>query len=142
LVPGKTAAAHRFLLSMCDRLAHGVLPSMLSETGGPAVYQGADVSLWFVNAVHHYLRYTGDQEAVRHRLLDAVLQVIQAYRHGTSLGIRADHDGLLETHEPGTPTTWMDAQVQDWVVTPRAGKPVEINALWYNAVRIAADLAA
>jgi predicted glycogen debranching enzyme len=116
---------------------------MLSETGGPAVYQGADVSLWFVNAVHHYLRYVPDvPELVRHRLLDSVLQIIDAYRHGTSLGIRADQDGLIETHQPGAPTTWMDAQVQDWVVTPRSGKPVEINALWYNAVRIAADFAA
>ncbi len=141
LVPGKFAAAKSFLHSMVDQLAGGLLPSALSETGGPAIYKGADVSLWFVNAVHQYLRYTGDEEAVRHRLFDAVLQVIHAYRHGTSLGIRTDADSLLETHQPGAPTTWMDAQVSDWVVTPRAGKPVEINALWYNAVRIAADLA-
>ena len=141
LVPGKFIAARGFLLSMCDRLIDGLLPSWLSEVGGPAEYQGADVSLWFINAVHHYLRYTGDEETIRHRLFDAVLHIINAYRHGTGLGIAADARGLLHTHQPGSPTTWMDAQVDGWVVTPRNGKPVEINALWYNAVRIAADLA-
>jgi predicted glycogen debranching enzyme len=140
LVPGKLAAAQRFLLSMCDRLADGVLPSMLSETAGPAIYRGADTSLWFINAVHQFDRYGGDHETIRHRLLDVVLQIVHAYRHGTSLGIHADEEGLIETRQPGTATTWMDAQVQDWVVTPRSGKPVEINALWYNAVCIAADL--
>ena len=141
LVPGKFAAARGFLLAMCDRMVDGVLPSCLSEHGGPADYNGADVSLWFVNAVHQYLRYTHDEQTLGDRLFDACMQVISAYRHGTSLGIAADHDGLISTHAAGTATTWMDAQVQDWVVTPRAGKPVEINALWYNAVRIAADLA-
>jgi glycogen debranching enzyme len=70
-----------------------------------------------------------------------VLQVVEHYRRGTRLGISADGDGLLKTHAPATPTTWMDAKVGDWVITPRQGRPVELNALWYNAVCVAADLA-
>jgi predicted glycogen debranching enzyme len=141
LVPGKFSAGRGLLLSLLDRFADGLLPSSLSETGGDAVYQGADVSLWFVNAVHQYLRYSGDEETIRGPLLDAVLRVVTSYRLGTKLGIRTDAQGLLQSHQPGAPTSWMDAQASDWVVTPRSGRPVELNALWYNAVRIAADLA-
>jgi predicted glycogen debranching enzyme len=140
LVPRKFAAAKTFLLGMVDRLVDGVLPSAFSETGGPAVYNGVDTSLWFVNAVHQYLQYTGDNETVQKPLLDAVRQIIHWYRQGTTLGILADVDGLLETNQPGVPTTWMNAQADGWVVTPRSGKAVEVNALWYNAVRIAAEL--
>ncbi len=140
LVPGKFDAARGFLLSLIPQISDGLLPSNLSEIGGAPVYHGADVSLWFVNAVWQYLQYSGDEDAVRHHLLDAVMQIIAAYRKGAKLGIRPDAEGLLSTREPGVPTTWMDAQVNDWVVTPRCGKPVELNALWYNAVRIAADL--
>jgi len=128
------------LLGMIYRLAEGLLPSEFSESTGKSIYHGVDPSLWFVNAVYQYLRYTGDIETVRQPLLDAVLQIIHRYRSGTTLGIRADVDGLLETDQPGVPTTWMNAQADGWVVTPRSGKAVEINALWYNAVRIAAEL--
>jgi glycogen debranching enzyme len=74
-------------------------------------------------------------------LFDALLQVIEQYRRGTRLGISVDDGGLLKTHAPAAATTWMDAKVGDWVITPRQGRPVEINALWYNAVSIAAELA-
>jgi predicted glycogen debranching enzyme len=140
LVPRKFSAARTFLLGMIDRLVEGLLPSEYSESTGKGIYHGVDPSLWFVNAVYQYLRYTGDIETVRQPLLDAVLQIIHWYRSGTRLGIRADVDGLLETDQPGVPTTWMNAQADGWVVTPRTGKAVEINALWYNAVRIAAEL--
>ena len=141
LVPGKFSAGRGLLLSLLNHLSDGLLPSSLSETGGDAVYEGADVSLWFINAVNQYLRYTGDEETVRGQLLDAVMRIITAYRLGTKLGIRADALGLLQSTQPGVPTSWMDAQTNGWVVTPRSGRPVELNALWYNAVRIAADLA-
>ncbi len=141
LVPGKFCAGKGLLLSLVNHLSDGLLPSNLSETGGDAVYQGADVSLWFINAVNQYLRYSNDEETIRTHLLDAVLRIISAYRRGTKLGIRTDADGLLQSHQPGLPTSWMDAQTVDWVVTPRTGRPVELNALWYNAVKIAADLA-
>jgi predicted glycogen debranching enzyme len=141
LVPGKFSAARGLLLSMADHLVDGLLPSSLAEDGGPAVFNGADVSLWFVNAVHEYLRYTADEETVRNKLMEAVQQIINCYRRGTSLGIRADADGLLETRQAGLATTWMNIRLGERLVTPRAGRPVEVNALWYNAVRIAAKLA-
>ncbi len=140
LIPKKFTAARTFLLGMIERLVDGLLPSELSEASGTGIYKGVDPSLWFINAVYQYLRYTGDAETVRHPLLDAVMQIIQWYRSGTTLGIRADVDGLLETDQPGVPTTWMNAQADGWVVTPRSGKAVEINALWYNAICIAAEL--
>jgi predicted glycogen debranching enzyme len=140
LVTGKFTDGRTFLLGMTGRLVEGVLPSEFPEKGGQPVYNGVDSSLWFVNAVYQYLQYTGDTETVRQHLLDSVMQVIHWYREGTTLGIRADVDGLLETNQPGVPTTWMNAQADGWVVTPRTGKAVEINALWYNAVRVAAEL--
>lgn len=140
LIPQKLAAARAFLLGMIERMVDGVLPSEISESSGTGIYHGVDPSLWFVNAVYQYLRYTGDTETVRQPLLDAVLQIIHWYRSGTTLGIHADVDGLLETDQPGVPTTWMNAQADGWVVTPRSGKAVEVNALWYNALRITAEL--
>ncbi len=140
LIPGKFAQARSFLLGMIERMIDGVLPTELAEATGKGIYSGVDPSLWFVNAVYQYLRYTQDAATVRQPLLDAVLQVIHWYRSGTTLGINADVDGLLETDQPGVPTTWMNAQADGWVVTPRSGKAVEINALWYNAVCIAAEL--
>jgi len=140
LVPRRFADARTYLVGMLDRLVEGVLPSAFAENGGPALYHGVDTSLWYVNAIYQYLQYTGDIDTVRQFLLDGVLQIIHWYNEGTTLGIHAEVDGLLETNQPGVPTTWMNAQADGWVVTPRGGKAVEINALWYNAVRIAAEL--
>jgi predicted glycogen debranching enzyme len=140
LISGKFAEARSFLLGMVERLVDGVLPSDLTEATGKGIYFGVDPSLWFINSVYQYLRYTQDAATVQQPLLDAVLQIIHWYRSGTTLGIGADVDGLLETDQPGVPTTWMNAQADGWVVTPRSGKAVEINALWYNAVCIASEL--
>lgn len=137
LVPSHYDAARSLLESTALLIDSGVLPSELPEDGGKPVYQGADVSLWFVQAVHQYFTYTGDEATVR-QLLDVLDQVIDCYRRGTRLGIAADADGLISTSDD-LPTTWMDARLIDWVVTPRRGRPVEINALWHNALRIAAD---
>jgi predicted glycogen debranching enzyme len=139
LVTKNFAGAKTLLQSLASKLDHGLLPSGLPEDGGAPVYRGADISLWFVNALWQYLRYTGDEETVS-RLLDAAAEIVTEYRHGTKLGIATDADGLLKTHAAGIGTTWMDAKVADWVVTPRAGRPVELNALWYNAVCIAGEL--
>jgi len=140
LIPRKFTEARTYLIGMLDHLVEGVLPSAFAESGGRALYQGVDTSLWYVNAVYQYLQYTGDTQTVRQKLLDGVLQIIHWYREGTTLGIHAGVDGLLETNQPGVPTTWMNAQADGWVVTPRHGKAVEVNALWYNAMRIAAEL--
>src|SRR5205814_5472923 len=86
-------------------------------------------------------RAGSESDFVPRRLLDVTLQIIEHYRRGGDLGIAADHDGLIATHAPGSGTSWMDAKVGDWVITPRAGRPVELNALWYSAMRITAELA-
>ncbi len=140
LVTGKFAAGRDLLVRVAGQLEDGLLPSALNELGGRPQYHGVDPSLWFINAVHNYLRYTGDADGVRGTLFDAVLSILHWYRHGTALGIRTDVDGLLATNQPGVPTTWMDAMADGWVVTPRGGKAVEVNALWHNALAAAADL--
>ena len=139
LVSGRFPEAKSLLTGLASKLRNGLLPSQFPEDGSPPVYHGADISLWFINALWHYLRYTGD-EATGKNLLDVALQIIDAYRHGADLGVAADAEGLLASRAPSIPTTWMDAKVGDWVITPRGGRPVELNALWYNAVRTAAEL--
>ena len=141
LATGRHAEGKALLAAMAATLKDGLMPSEFPEDGGEPVYHGADVSLWFVHAVHQCLSRTGDETFVRRHLYDPVLAILDFYRRGTGLGIRVDEDGLLSTHEPGVGTTWMDAKVDDWVVTPRAGRPVELNALWYNALCGAAALA-
>jgi predicted glycogen debranching enzyme len=141
LATGRHAQGRALLTSMAATLKDGLMPSEFPEDGGDPVYHGADVSLWFVHAVHQYLARTGDDTAVRRHLYAPVLDVIDHYRRGTGLGIKVDDEGLVSTHEPGVGTTWMDARIGDWVVTPRAGRPVELNALWYNALRAAAAMA-
>jgi len=141
LVTRRFAEARNLLLEISSHLKNGLLPTDFSEDGDEPLYHGADVSLWFVAAVFEYLRYSADEETVRRPLFDVVLGIVDAYRRGTDLGIRMDSDGLLASGLPGIPTTWMDAKAGDWVVTPRAGRSVEINALWHNALCIAADFA-
>ena len=141
LVSGRIRRGGNLLLEISSHLKNGLLPTDFSEDGDEALYHGADVSLWFVAAVFQYLRYSGDEATVSQSLLDVALAIIEAYRRGTDLGIRTDSDGLLATGVPGIPTSWMDAKAGDWVVTPRAGRAVEINALWYNALCVAAAFA-
>lgn len=140
MVPGRFEQGLSLLRTMVELMREGIMPSEFPEDGGKPLYQGADVSLWFIHAVHEYLRYTGDLRAVKERLFDAMVRIIRYYQSGTSLGIRPDEDGLLSSHEPGVATTWMDAKVGDWVVTARQGRTVELNALWYNALCVTAGL--
>ena len=93
------------------------------------------------HAVFEFLRYTRDYEFVRTELYPAAGGHRAWHERGTRYGIRLDSDGLLHAGEPGVQLTWMDAKVGDWVVTPREGKPVEIQALWYNALRVMERLA-
>jgi predicted glycogen debranching enzyme len=136
LVPRRFAEAAAVLERMIEHLRDGLMPSEFPEDGSAPRYLGADVSLWFIQAVHDYIRYTNDESPLRVRLCDAVVRIIRSYQAGTRLGIGIDADGLLISHEPGRGTSWMDAKVGDWVITPRQGRPVELNALWYNALRI------
>jgi len=116
-----------------------LLPSLFPEDGSTPVYHGADVSLWFISAAYQYVIYTGDNDFAR-RILPVLESILHHYQQGTRLGIGVDPDALLHSHEPGVPTTWMDAQAVDWVVTPRPGRPVELNALWFNALKSVAEL--
>ena len=137
LATGRLDDGRALLASLAGKMRGGLLPSELPEDGGPPVYRGADVSLWFVHAVHQYLRHGGDEAFVRRQLYEAVVQVVEHYRAGTDLEISVDADGLVLS---GLGATWMDATVGNAPVTPRAGRAVEINALWHNALCAAAEL--
>ncbi len=139
LVTSRFDEARLLLISLAAAMRDGLIPTEFSETAEAPKYCGADTSLWFILAVSEYLRYSNDETTVR-ELLPTVEGIIAAYRLGTRLGIRVDSEGLLRSDEPGTPTTWMDAKVGEWVMTPRQGCPVELNALWFNAARIASQL--
>jgi predicted glycogen debranching enzyme len=124
-----------------------MLPNLFVDQGGTPEFNTVDASLWYVVAVHDYLRAVEergrDVPARDRRILgDAVRGILAGHVRGTRYGIRADADGLLAAGEPGVQLTWMDAKVGDWVVTPRIGKPVEIQALWLNALRAAGDFTA
>ncbi|HEY8746764.1 MAG TPA: amylo-alpha-1,6-glucosidase, partial [Tepidisphaeraceae bacterium] len=140
LIPRRFEDAKSLLLSFASHLRNGLLPSEFPEDGGDPIYRGADISLWFANAVWDYVRYGAGDDATIERLLDTILGVINSYRAGADLGIKVSADGLLASRPAGMASSWMDATVGQWVVTPRAGQPVELNALWYNALRVAAAL--
>jgi predicted glycogen debranching enzyme len=118
-----------------------MLPNYFPEATKPIESNSVDASLWYVIAVFDLLSHTdaADHVTAEHRetLHAAVDAIVEGYARGTRHGIRADHDGLLAAGEPGVQLTWMDAKIGDWVVTPRIGKPVEVQALWINALRIA-----
>src|SRR5205085_8506394 len=108
---------------------------------GTAEYNTVDAALWYIEAWRAYIAATNDTASLK-QALPELASIIDAHVAGTRYGIGVDPaDGLLRAGEPGVQLTWMDAKVGDWVVTPRIGKPVEINALWYNALRIMAELA-
>ena len=149
-LPGLFLSTHRhteaaaILDSFVLELSGGLMPSAFPEDGSEPLYGGTDVSLWFVHAVDRYLHATSENiaETASEHLpwVNAVDRIVQAYQHGTRLGVHVDHDGLLTSQAAGQATTWMDAKCGDWVVTPRAGRAVEINALWHNAICVASEL--
>jgi predicted glycogen debranching enzyme len=112
----------------------GLIPNMFPDGARDGLYHTADATLWFFHAVQRYLEVTGDAETVR-QLVPKLVEVVGHHLQGTKFGIGVDlADGLLRQGEQGYQLTWMDAKVDDWVVTPRRGKAVEINALWFNAL--------
>jgi predicted glycogen debranching enzyme len=140
LVPGRIEQARALLLWLAGQIQDGLTPTEYSEDAGPPKFNGADTSLWFINAVGQYFSRTDDEQTVR-SLLPAIETIITAYRQGTKLGIVADADGLIASGAADFPTSWMDAQTGNWVVTPRRGRTVELNALWFNALRLASSFA-
>ena len=142
LSAGRLDEAGAILLEWSGQVSEGMLPNRFPDRGDTPEYNAVDASLWFVVAVHEFLRAAATRRgkakfAGARRLGDAVQAILDGYERGTRYGIRLDEDGLLAAGEPGVQLTWMDAKVGDWVVTPRIGKPVEVQALWLNALAAA-----
>jgi predicted glycogen debranching enzyme len=141
LATGRPDAARRILTTFARFVDGGMLPNVFPDTGAEPEYNTVDAALWYVEAVRAYHAATGDSAALR-EVFPALEAIVRGYVAGTRYGIRVDpSDGLVTAGMPGVQLTWMDARVGDWVVTPRIGKPVEINALWYNALVAMARLA-
>lgn len=144
LVTKRFAEARGLLGFYAQHVRRGLLPNMFPDNGQEPLYNAADVSLWYFYAVDQYLRYTGepsDYEFIRGKIYPALLSILDAYKNGTDFSIYMDEDGLIHAGSGLDQVTWMDVRVDDRVATPRHGKPVEINALWYNALMVAAGLA-
>jgi predicted glycogen debranching enzyme len=142
LVTGRHEVARSVLTAFAERSSNGLIPNRIPHTDEKPDYNTVDATLWMFWAVQKYLDYTGDREFVAGRLLPVLLEIIAWHVRGTHYGIAVDEDGLLRAGSPEFQLTWMDAKVGDWVVTPRNGKPVEINALWHNALRFVEELGA
>jgi predicted glycogen debranching enzyme len=146
-LPGLTLVTKRFeeALEILNTFARyckdGLIPNRFPDEGLSPDYNTVDASLWFFHAVHQYLRYTGNYEVIEDAIYPVLKQIIECHLKGTHFNIHVTKDGLLAAGSSGQQLTWMDAKVDDWVVTPRHGKPVEINALWYNALRVMEKLA-
>ncbi len=137
LATGQHALAREVLLAWAGMVDRGMLPNRFPDQGGPAEYNSVDASLWYVVAVGELLAASPVPKADATRLRAACTAVLEGYAAGTRHAIRLDADGLVACGEPGVQLTWMDAKVGDWVVTPRIGKPVEVQALWINALATA-----
>jgi len=136
LATGRHGEAGSILRTFAYYERDGLIPNLFPEGQTQGLYHTADASLWFFHAAHRYVRRTGDRATLR-QILPVLMDIADRHLEGTRFGIAVDRrDGLLRQGEPGYQLTWMDAKVEDWVVTPRRGKAVEINALWYNALRL------
>jgi predicted glycogen debranching enzyme len=141
LATNRTDVAKSVLLEFSKHISEGMLPNRFPDEGEIPEYNTVDATLWFFEAIRAYAETTGDYDLVREQLYEKLVEIIDWHVRGTRYRIHVDSDGLLYAGEPGVQLTWMDAKIGDWVVTPRTGKAVEIQALWYNALCIMADLA-
>jgi predicted glycogen debranching enzyme len=136
LMTGRENEAAWILRTFAHYVRDGLIPNMILEGGKDGLYHTADATLWFFHAIHRYVEMTGDRTTLK-LVLPKLMDIIEHHVNGTRFGIRMDKkDALLLQGQQGYQLTWMDAKVDDWVVTPRRGKAVEINALWYNALRL------
>jgi predicted glycogen debranching enzyme len=141
LATGRPEVARMILKTFARHVDQGMLPNRFDDTGGAAEYNTVDAALWYIEAVRAYHAATSDDTALA-ALFPVVEDIVSWYARGTRYGIGVDSDdGLLAAGEPGVQVTWMDAKVGDRVITPRMGKAVEINALWYNGLRAVAAFA-
>ena len=136
LVTGRKVEAGWILRTFAQYIRDGLIPNLFPEGEKDGLYHTADATLWFFHAIHRYVQHTGDRTTLA-LVLPKLIEIIHCHMQGTRFGIHVDPaDGLLVQGAEGYQLTWMDAKVGDWVVTPRRGKAVEINALWYNALRL------
>jgi predicted glycogen debranching enzyme len=141
LATGRHEDARAILAEFARHVDPGMIPNRFPDHGEAPEYNTVDAPLWFVVAAHRFLEASGDQEFVRTALVDAVFGILDGYRQGTRHGIRMTRDALITQGEPGLQLTWMDAKVGELVVTPRRGLAVEIQALWFNALLMGAEIA-
>lgn len=142
LVTGRHDFARGILKAFAASVDRGMLPNRFPDAGEAPEYNTVDATLWFFEAARAYVQYSGDIDFVREQLYPKLVEILDWHMRGTRYGIHVDSDALLACGEPGVQLTWMDAKIGDWVVTPRTGKPVEIQALWHNALCIMRDWSA
>ncbi|GMU92219.1 MAG: 4-alpha-glucanotransferase [Candidatus Hydrogenedentota bacterium] len=138
---GRMDEARQILLEWSGAVLDGMLPNFFADQSEVPEFNTVDASLWYIVAAHEFLERAASSRMAlddgdAHRLRSAIEAILAGYSRGTRYNIRMDDDGLLAAGQPGVQLTWMDAKVGDWVVTPRIGKPVEVQALWLNALRI------
>ncbi len=139
LCTGRHREAAYILRTFGHYVRDGLIPNMFPDGAREGLYHTADATLWYFHAVAKYVEVTGDRDTLR-ALLPTLISIVEHHQRGTRFGIGVDpQDGLLRQGAAGYQLTWMDAKVEDWVVTPRRGKAVEINALWYNALCLLDD---
>ncbi|MDD5533816.1 MAG: amylo-alpha-1,6-glucosidase, partial [Syntrophales bacterium] len=136
LATGRHREAGWIIRTFARYVRDGLIPNMFPEGESGGLYNTADATLWYFHAISRYLEFTNDRMTLK-ALLPRLAEIIGRHMAGTRFGIRMDaSDSLIRQGEIGLPLTWMDARVGDWVVTPRRGKTVEINSLWYNALKL------
>ena len=139
LATGRYEVAKSILTEFSHYISQGMLPNRFPDAGEVPEYNTVDATLWFFEAIRAYAEQTEDYAFVKTVLYDKLADIIDWHLRGTRYGIHVDTDGLIYAGEEGAQLTWMDAKIGDWVVTPRTGKPVEIQALWYNSLCNMAD---
>lgn len=137
LCTGRFKEAREILQTFAMYVRDGLVPNMFPDTNAKPIYNTIDASLWYFNSVYGYIKYTGDYEFIKTNIFRVLTNIIEKHIEGTSYDIKMDkEDGLLSGGNKDTQLTWMDVKINDFAVTPRYGKAVEINALWYNAICI------
>ena len=140
LSTGRYEDAKKIISAFAKNVSMGMLPNRFQDNGEAPEYNNVDGTLWYFIAVYKYLQATNDKDFVKDEILPVLKDIIDWHFKGTRYNIHVDEDGLLYAGEKGQQLTWMDARIGTWVVTPRMGKPVEIEALWYNVLKIFSEL--
>lgn len=141
LATGRYEDAKEILYTFSKYVDYGLLPNMFPDDGNKPAYNSVDAALWYFEAVNSYLEYTKDYSFIKEKIYNRLKEICFGFINGTIFDIKMTVEGLVTAGNQHTQLTWMDAKVGDWVVTPRHGKAVEINALWYNALKIMSELA-